>query len=163
VAWLAQREHSRSELRGKLLRAAQRQAEQAGIDESAARSPGDLAAEIESLLDTLEARGLLSDQRFAESRVRVRAAGQGTRRIQGELARHGLKLGPQPLQQLRESELQRARQLWQRRFGQPTPDPRERARQMRFLAARGFDAEVIRKVLGTASWADETDPSEGSG
>jgi regulatory protein len=64
-----------------------------------------------------------------------------------ELARHGLKLTAQPLQQLRDSELQRATQLWQRRFGASAQDARERARQMRFLAGRGFSGEVIRRVL----------------
>jgi len=161
VAWLAQREHSRTELRSKLRRAAQRQAEAAGLEDPAAARAAGPAAEIEQLLDLLQAKGLLSDERFAESRVRVRAAGQGTRRIQAELARHGLKLAQQPLQQLRDSELQRALQLWRRRFGRPAPDARERARQMRFLAGRGFDAEVIRKVVGDAPSAEDADPAEG--
>ena len=49
VAWLAQREHSRSELRQKLLRAAQRQA--AGDEDHA--PVHDLAEEVERLLDAL--------------------------------------------------------------------------------------------------------------
>ena len=53
----------------------------------------------------------------------------------------------QPLQQLRDSELQRAAQLWQRKFGAVAQDARERARQMRFLAGRGFSADVIRRVV----------------
>jgi len=158
VAWLAQREHSRAELRQKLLRAAQRQAE--GESEPAAASAEALGAEVERVLDALQAKDLLSDQRFADSRLRVRAAGQGARRIQAELARHGLKLAAQPLQQLRDSELERAAQLWQRRFGRPPADARERARQMRFLAGRGFAGDVIRKVLGAASGPDEADPGE---
>jgi regulatory protein len=140
LGWLAQREQSRSELRGKLLRAA-RQAEAEPAD--------DIAEQVERLLDALQAQGLLSEERFVESRVRVRAPGLGTRRIQVELARHGLKLSAQPLQQLRDSELQRATQLWQRRFGAAAQDARERARQMRFLAGRGFSGEVIRRVLAT--------------
>jgi regulatory protein len=153
VAWLAQREHSRSELRQKLLRAAQRQA--AGAEDHA--PVHDLAEEVERLLDALQARDLLSDERFTESRVRVRAPGQGTRRIQMELARHGLKLAAQPLQALRDGELQRATQLWQRRFGRPAADEKERARQMRFLAGRGFAGEVIRRVLDTPDLASEDD------
>ena len=147
LGWLAQREQSRSELRRKLLRAAQ-QAEPEPAD--------DIAAQVEHLLDALQAQGLLSEQRFVESRVRVRAPGLGTRRIQMELARHGLKLDAQPLQHLRDSELQRATQLWQRRFGAAAQDARERARQMRFLAGRGFSGEVIRRVLATPD--DEPPP-----
>ena len=137
LGWLAQREHSRIELRRKLLRYAE-------PDDS------DPAARVDRLLDALQIQGLLSEERFVESRLRVRAPGMGIRRIQIELARHGLKLPPQPLQQLRDSELQRATQLWRRRFGTPAADPKERARQQRFLAGRGFDAEVIRKLLGSA-------------
>jgi regulatory protein len=55
---------------------------------------------------------------------------------------------------LRPSELQRAREIWQRRFEQPPADAAERAKQARFLAARGFDGEVIRRVL-RASAQDE--------
>lgn len=141
LGWLAQREQSRSELRRKLLRAALQ------TQDTEAEPADDIAGQIERLLDALQAQGLLSEERFVESRVRVRAPGLGTRRIQMELARHGLKLPAQPLQQLRDSELQRATQLWQRRFGASAQDARERARQMRFLAGRGFSGEVIRRVL----------------
>lgn len=141
LGWLAQREQSRSELRRKLLRAALQ------TRDAEAEPADDITGQIERLLDALQAQGLLSEERFVESRVRVRAPGLGTRRIQMELARHGLKLPAQPLQQLRDSELQRATQLWQRRFGASAQDARERARQMRFLAGRGFSGEVIRRVL----------------
>ena len=141
LGWLAQREQSRSELRRKLLRAALQ------TQDTEAEPADDIAGQIERLLDALQAQGLLSEERFVESRVRVRAPGLGTRRIQMELARHGLKLPAQPLQQLRDSELQRATQLWQRRFGASAQDARERARQMRVLASRGFSGEVIRRVL----------------
>jgi regulatory protein len=82
----------------------------------------------------------------------------GTRRIEAELARHGLKLAAQPLQRLRDSELGRARRLWLRRFGGPAEDDKTRARQMRFLAGRGFSSDVIRRVLAGESEpdADET-------
>ena len=148
LGWLAQREQSRSELRRKLLRVAQ-QPPSGGGDEAAAADDGheQAAAQVDQLLDRLQAQGLLSDDRFVESRVRVRASAMGTRRIQMELGRHGLKLSAQPLQQLRDSELQRAAQLWQRKYGAPAQDLRERARQMRFLAGRGFSGDVIRQVL----------------
>jgi regulatory protein len=147
LGWLAQREHSRDELRRKLRRVALQPP--AGDDEADTVDchEQDAAAAVEQLLDLLQANGLLSNDRFIESRVRVRSPGLGTRRIQMELARHGLKLLAQPLQQLRDSELERASQLWKRRFGTPAQDLRERARQMRFLAGRGFSGEVIRKVL----------------
>jgi regulatory protein len=151
LGWLAQREHSRSELRRKLLRAALPPAAEAEGAADADSASADAAAKVEQLLEQLQSKGLLSEERFIEGRVRVRAAGMGTRRIEQELARHGLKLPAQPLQQLRDSELERATQLWRRRFGMPAQDLRERGRQMRFLAGRGFSGEVIRQVLATGA------------
>ena len=51
-------------------------------------------------------------------------------------------------------EYERAQDLWRRRFGQAPSDPRERARQMRFLAGRGFDADVIRRIVSSGSLRD---------
>jgi regulatory protein len=106
----------------------------------------------------LLALGLLCELLFVQGRVRVGAPAQGARRIEHELARHGLKLGPAERQALLDSELQRARQLWQRRFGTPGADERERARQARFLAGRGFSAEVVHRVLRMRAEAPDDTP-----
>jgi len=151
LGWLAQREQSRAELRRKLLRVALRPARGADGEPADDASAEDAATQVDQLLDRLQVQGLLSEERFVESRVRVRAPALGTRRIQMELARHGLKLPAQPLQQLRDSELERASQLWRRKFGTAAQDTRERARQARFLGARGFSGEVIRRVLAIAA------------
>jgi regulatory protein len=151
LGWLAQREHSRSELRRKLLRVALQLSDGNDDGREDACSAEDPALQVDPLLDLLQAKGLLSDERFVESRVRVRAPGMGIRRIQLELSRHGLKLPAQPAQQLRDSELQRATQLWQRKFGSVAQDARERARQMRFLSGRGFSGDVIRQVLAAVA------------
>lgn len=95
---------------------------------------------------------LLSDQRFIESLVRRRAERFGAARIQHELRTHQLsaeQLAP-ALEALKASELERAQEVWQRRFGEAPASREERLRQMRFLAGRGFAAEVIRKVVGAA-------------
>jgi regulatory protein len=83
--------------------------------------------------------------------VRTRAPRQGLQRIRAELTRHGLALDADTAAALRESELARAREVWQRRFGQPAADAAERARQMRFLAGRGFAAEAIRRAVPRAA------------
>jgi len=49
---------------------------------------------------------------------------------------------------LRETEFARAQALWQRKFGEVAGDARERGRQARFLAARGFAADVVRRIVG---------------
>jgi len=148
LQWLAQREHSRAELQRKLLRLAQQhsadQAEEAGIDPDAS----DPAASVETLLDWLVAHRYLSDTRFVESRVNARAARYGNLRIRQELGQHGAALDSATAERLRDSELSRARAVWARKYGsEPATSAAERARQMRFLAGRGFSAEVVRRVV----------------
>lgn len=164
IALLAQREHSLIELRGKLLRLARARAAErltqarAAADEAAgaeawagAESESDAEApeaEVEALLIWLQARGYLDESRFVESRVHARAARYGNRRIQQELAQHGLSLDAEAQARLKDSELTRAREVWQRKFGErPPEDAAARAKQTRFLVGRGFSAEVVRRVL----------------
>lgn len=132
LAALARREHSRLELRRKL----------APHAESSER--------VEQLLDALEAAHLLSAERFAESLVHRRGDRYGTVRVAHELRSHNLpaELVAQEVRQLRESEYERARVVWARKFGRPPADLAERLRHMRFLAARGFAADVICRVVG---------------
>lgn len=131
---LAQREHSRSELRRKLLVHAQK-------DE--AEAPAAIER-VEAVLDWLQANRYLCEERFVESRVHARASRFGNLRIRQELAQHGVALSADTAQQLKESERERAREVWSRKFGQAPLDAAERARQMRFLAGRGFSSEAIR-------------------
>jgi regulatory protein len=108
----------------------------------------DPEAAVDQLLDWLTAHDYLSESRFVESRVHARSRKQGTLRIKLELSRHGLALEPEQATALRETEFTRAQALWQRKFGELAPDARLRARQARFLAARGFAADVVRRVVG---------------
>ena len=148
LAWLAQREHSRLELQRKLMRAA-RQAE--AFDADAAR------LEIEALLDWLQQNRYLAAERFVESRVHARASRFGNLRIRQELAQHALELGDDARRALDDSEPARARAVRERRFGNAPATPHERARQARFLAARGFSADVIQRVLREASRCESAD------
>ena len=142
LRWLAQREHSRSELRTRLLVASR-----AADDHRDPTGPA-LAVLVDAVLDHLQAQGYLSDQRFIDSRVHARQGAWGVRRIRHELRQHGLALDDRQQQQLDASERARARALWLRRFGAVAEAPAERARQIRFLAARGFSAEAIRHAIG---------------
>jgi regulatory protein len=160
LQWLAQREHSRTELRRKLLRLArQRAVEQAcGGAVEAAADANDPATEVDVLLDWLVAQRYLSDTRFVESRVNARAARYGNLRIRQELERHGAALDAVTSERLRASELARAKAVWLRKYGgAPAVHATERVRQMRFLAGRGFSADVIRQVVrGGASPFDDS-------
>jgi regulatory protein len=140
LRWLAQRDHSRHELRTKLLRAA---------------DGDDAPAQVDALLEQLSAQGWLDESRFVESRVHGRQARFGNRRIEHELRAHGLTLSAQAAARLRDSELTRARDVWRKKFGQCASDAAGRAKQMRFLSARGFSPDVVHKVVS----ADHDDES----
>ena len=172
IGLLAQREHSRAELRRKLLRIEQQQRTRAAAAQAARRGEGEHnglgasagdtpgfdeevddasdrgTAAVDALLDTLTADGYLDETRFVESRLHVRASRFGAQRIQQELARHGLKLDAEQQATLRETELERAREVWHKRFGaEPPREATEQARQARFLLARGFAPDLVRRLL----------------
>ena len=107
----------------------------------------DPEAAVDQLLDWLAAHKYLDESRFVESRVNARSGKQGALRIKLELSRHGLALDPVQAVALRETEFARAQALWQRKFGTVAADARERGRQARFLAARGFAADVVRRLV----------------
>ena len=137
VGQLARREHSRAELRRKLQR-------YLTVDSD--------AQDVERVLDQLAAQGMLSDARFMQSRLRVRAPRYGVARIKQELQQHGLapELVREATQTLAGTEFERAWKIWQRKFGVVAQDQAQRAKQARFLAARGFDSEVVLRVLRQA-------------
>ncbi|MBR8155682.1 recombination regulator RecX [Burkholderia cenocepacia] len=131
LGYLSRREYSRAELARKLA---------PYVDEGES---------IEPVLDALEQEGWLSDARFAESLVHRRASRVGVARIVSELKRHavGESLVEEVNAQLRETELTRAQAVWRKKFGALPQTPAERAKQARFLDARGFSSATIVKLL----------------
>ena len=128
---LAGREHSRAELEKKL------RAHEA--------EPG----ELQRALDELQAKGFINEQRVVDSVLHRRAARLGTGRVKQELQAKGISAEAvaEAVDSLRGTELERAREVWRKKFGEPATDPAGRAKQMRFLASRGFGAEAIRRVV----------------
>ena len=128
---LAAREHSRRELERKL---AQHEQE-----------PG----QLKTALDELQARGFIDEQRVVDSLLHRRSSRLGAGRIKQELQAKGLDAERVALAvaSLQATEIARAREVWRKKFGVPPTDATERARQARFLAARGFGGEVIGRVL----------------
>ncbi|HKY01351.1 MAG TPA: recombination regulator RecX [Burkholderiales bacterium] len=137
IALLARREHSRAELARKL---------------SPHTEDGDDGAEIETLLNDLERRKLLSDQRYAEARAHTLARKFGGARIAHELRIKGVADTTvyRITADLKESEFDRAYAAWSKRFGTAPSDALERAKQQRFLQSRGFSAELIQRVMRAA-------------
>ncbi len=144
---LAKRDQSRVELRTKLLRHAAAEAHARAARDGVDEGGETRQAEVEALLDWLEANRYLSAERFVESRVHAREARFGNRRIRAELAQHGVALSAEAARGLAESELQRAATMRERRFAGPPGSAAERAAQTRFLAGRGFSPDVIRRLM----------------
>ncbi len=132
IAMLSRREHSRQELKRKLAPHAEE------------------SDDVDALLDELARGNWQSDARFAQSLVNRRAGRQGTQAIVRELGRHGLA-GDAVAQlsgALTDTELERARAVWEKKFGVLPADARDYARQYRFLASRGFSSDSVRRILG---------------
>ena len=134
---LARREHSRSELTRKL--------GQAGFAQH----------DIEALLDEFEEKNWLSDRRFAESYVADHRARAGSIKLAYDLRQRGVSdnIISEVLSDHRESEFERAREVWQKKFGSPPTNPAEKAQQIRFMQSRGFTPEVIGRAINSPSEA----------
>ena len=128
---LARREHSRAELFNKLLPHVQD------------------GEDIESVLDELERKNWLSDARAADMIVSQRRSRFGAQRIIHELHQKGIaeNLIDHAIPQLRETELEAAREVWKKKFGTLPGNQKEKAQQVRFLQSRGFSVDVIFRVL----------------
>lgn len=128
---LSGREHSRAELERKL----------AKFEEE----PGALA----KVLDTLTAKDFINEGRVVESVLYRRSAKLGAQRIKQELKAKGLEpeAVAEAMDRLRASEVERAREVWRKKFGTPPANASERGKQMRFLASRGFGGDAIHRVV----------------
>lgn len=133
LRYLAQREYSRLELEKKL--------------SAYARSFFPEALSI--VLDKLEHNGFLSAERVVEQIIRTRRSRFGSQRIVYELKEKGIDehLIHSALLSLKETELDAALEIWQKKFGELPGTREERGKQMRFMMSRGFSMEVIQQVL----------------
>jgi len=130
IRLLAGREHTRAELARKL-------AGHAGPED-----------DLSTLLDELAQRGQLSESRYAEARARQLSRKFGAARIAQDLRAKGLtkEAAEAAAAAARATELERAREVWGRKFGSPPETREERAKQMRFMQSRGFSFDTIRAV-----------------
>ncbi len=141
LRYLAAREHSRTELERKLR-----------LHEE---EPGQLA----QVLDELQAKDFISETRVVASVINRRAGRFGAARIKYELQQKGLgaQAVAEAVDSLKGSELERAREVWRKKFDGPAADAAGQAKQMRFLAARGFGGDVIRRAMGASRKANFPD------
>jgi len=144
VALLARRDYSTHDLKRKL--------EERGYNEHAR----------EVVVDDLESLGKVNNERYGQSMVAYRARrGHGPARIRNVLQKSGLSRAA--IDDVVKGEeapdfLALARTTRVRKFGPEIPkDPKERARQARFLQYRGFSTDHIRAVLEGAE--EDLDPA----
>jgi len=128
---LGRREHSRQELQAKL------------------KPFSEDPEELDALLDELEKRGWLSEARFVEQLTTTRRRKFGAARIVHELREKGVSDDAISAAhaQLKAGEIEAARAVWMKKFGKLPRSLQERGKQARFLASRGFSAEVVHRVL----------------
>jgi regulatory protein len=131
LRYLAAREYSRFELEQKL------------------KPHEENEGELKAALDDLEAKGFISEARVVESTLNQKAGRFGAARLLHTLKAKGIDAGVllETAEQLKETEFDRAMDVWTRKFGEPYTTPSEYAKQARFLASRGFSGEVVGRVL----------------
>jgi regulatory protein len=135
IRLLARREHARAEIEAKLL------------------ARGHDKAEVRAVLDELARLGYLSDARYARSLAGQKAGRYSRRGIAAELKARGVAQSDidAAIAEAGIDDEQSLAALWQRRYGHPPEDEREKARQVRFLQSRGFSLSAILKLLRTIS------------
>ena len=131
IKLLARREHTRVELARKL----------SGLGTQ---------EEIAAVLADMEASELQSDKRTAENYLRSNASRLGASRLRHALKTRGV--APEMIEeQLAQAdlpdEIERARATWSRKFSTLPVNPKEWARQARFLQSRGFAGDIVRRLL----------------
>ena len=129
--YLSYREHSEVEIRRKL------------------QAHAESEAELDSTIAKLIEKNFLSNARFVDSLVTRKSKGLGVNRIVQELRQHQIDktMMTKHLQGLQQSEAKRAYEVWEKKFGELAQDPRELAKQIRFLASRGFEQDIIYRIV----------------
>ena len=131
IRLLARREYARSELEQRL------------VAKGAPRS------EVGRVLEELIAQGYLSDARYARAMATQKAGGYSRRSIAEALKAKGIARTEieRALAEAETDDEKALHALWQRRFGRAPVDERDKARQVRFLQARGFAVSAILRLL----------------
>jgi regulatory protein len=134
---LVRREHSRAELVRKLLPYAESE------------------AALNAVVDLLQSKKQLSDERFAEERARSLSRKYGAARIRQDLKARGVT--DEIAGRVSEAgDLERAKAILARKYRDAAATREEQARRARFLQSRGFSYDVIRRALsGSTNFSEE--------
>ena len=109
-----------------------------------------LTMEIDAVLDKLEQDRYLNDARFSELFVRsAQIRGRGPVRVRYDLQERGVstELISQYLDESDPSWFESAKTQLRRKFPDKPTSPKDKAKQLRFLAQRGFTSEQAYQAL----------------
>lgn len=138
LAILARQEISRTELKRKLAPYAEHE------------------NELDTLLDELADHRWQSDERFAEAYIHSKSRQYGALRLKQALQAKGIdEETVREYLPSQESEAHRAVAVLKKKFKQPAADLKEKQKQVRFLAYRGFDMDTIQTALKNCRYDDE--------
>jgi len=132
---LSNREHSKLELANKLKQHAQSE------------------EELSQVLEWLQVKGFINEQRVLESVVYRRAPKLGYARVARELQEKGLAASAVALavKELKQTEAERAKTVWLKKFKRPALTVADKAKQMRFLMSRGFAPSTVIQIVNESA------------
>ena len=131
IRYLSMREHSEAEIRRKL------------------HSYAESEEELNTVINQLKIKNFLSNERFSESLIYKKANTLGNHRLAQEFRKHDLEpeIISKHLLDLKKSESKRAYEVWLKKFGTLAKEPKDLAKQIRFMISRGFDQEIVYRIV----------------
>lgn len=131
IRYLSMREHSEAEIRKKLHPYAENE------------------DDLNHVILQLKNKNFLSNERFSDSLIYKKANTLGNHRIAHELRKHDLdpEIISKHLLNLKKSESKRAYEVWLKKFGTLAKEPKDLAKQIRFMVSRGFDQELVYRIV----------------
>lgn len=105
--------------------------------------------QIKLVLDDLKCKNFLSEKRYINSYLHNKQAKYSLRKIRYDLLQKNVDYDvlEEVLADNQADEYEVAYNIWQRKFGIPANDNKQRQRQIRFLQSRGFSLDIIAKII----------------
>ncbi len=109
--------------------------------------------DLELVLDELENKDWLSDNRFSEQFVLSKKRKFGARKIAHELKLRGVNKSiiNRVLRDIKDDEFLLAKKIWEKKFNQIPITIDEKAKQIRFMQSRGIEVTIIHQILSGKS------------
>ncbi len=109
--------------------------------------------DLELVLDELEKKGWLSDDRFSEQFVSTKKRKFGAQKIAHELKLRGVdeSIINRVIKEIKNDEFSLAKKIWEKKFNQIPITIDEKAKQIRFMQSRGIEISIIHQILSGKS------------